>query len=159
MEILQKRHFYSLTPEEENSLEEFAWVFGADAVKEIEKQVKYVVEQIHGISDLEKLSQAGLEEKLDFWHSLSPLDEDELLRRLELHIDDFPPQVREKSSLVLSLIERRRRILRDRLLKEHPNVREHLEQKQEILERRLEKQNPKGLEKLRRLEKDSSVKN
>ena len=43
MEILHKRHFYSLTPEEENSLEEFAWVFGADAVKEIEKQVKYVV--------------------------------------------------------------------------------------------------------------------
>ena len=66
------------------------------------------LEQIHGISDLEKLSEAGLEEKLDFWHSLSPLDEDELLRRLELHIDDFPPQVREKSSLVLSLIERKK---------------------------------------------------
>ena len=120
----------------------------------MEKQVKYIVEQIHGISDLEKLSEAGLEEKLDFWHSLGPLDEDELLRRLELHIDDLPPQVREKSTLVLSLIERRRRILRARLLKEHPNVREHLEQKQEILERRLEKQNPEGLRKLHRLEKD-----
>ena len=96
MEMLHKKHFYSLTPEEENSLEEFAWVFGTDAVKEIEKQVKYIVEQIHGISDLEKLSEAGLEEKLDFWHSLGPLDEDELLRRLELHIDDLPPQVREK---------------------------------------------------------------
>ena len=52
MEMLHKKHFYSLTPEEENSLEEFAWVFGPDAVKEIEKQVKYIVEQIHGISDL-----------------------------------------------------------------------------------------------------------
>ena len=48
---------------------------------------------------------------------------------------------------MLSLIERRRRLLRARLLKEHPHVREHLEQKQEILERRLQKQNPEGLRK------------
>ena len=156
-ELLKRKQFYSLTPEEEHSMEEFAWAFGPDAVNEIEKQVTYVVEQIHGISDLEKLSEAGLEEKLDFWHSLGPLDEDELLRRLELHIDDFPPQVREKSSLVLSLIERRRRMLRIRLLKEHPHVQEHLKLKQEILERRLEKQNPEGLRKLHRLEKEEQI--
>ena len=156
-ELLKRKQFYSLTPEEEHSMEEFAWAFGPDAVSEIEKQVTYVVEQIHGISDLEKLSEAGLEEKLDFWHSLGPLDEDELLRRLELHIDDFPPQVREKSSLVLSLIERRRRMLRIRLLKEHPHVQEHLKLKQEILERRLEKQNPEGLRKLHRLEKEEQI--
>ena len=95
---------------------------------------------IHGFTDspfnfrdtAEELAEAGLEEKLKFWHSLGPLDEDELLRRLELHIDDFPAEVREKSTLVVSLIERRRRILRDKLLKEHPNVKEHLKEKQPI---------------------------
>ncbi len=153
-----RKSFYALTPEEENTMEEFAWAFGTDAVREIENFVKYVVEQIHGISDLEELAEAGLEEKLKFWHSLGPLDEDELLRRLELHIDDFPAEVREKSTLVVSLIERRRRILRDKLLKEHPNVKEHLKEKQAILERRLIKQNPEGVRRLHELEEGYSNK-
>ena len=100
---------------------------------------------------MENLSEAGLEEKLSFWHSLGPLDEDELLRRLELHIDEFPAEVREKSSLVLSLIERRRRVLRDKLLREHPGVKEHLDEKQERMERRLQKQNPEGMQRLQEL--------
>lgn len=154
---MQKRAHFSLTPEEENSLEEFAWAFGPDAVKEIEKRVKYIAEQIHGISDLEKLSEAGLEEKLKFWHSLGPLDEDELLRRLELHIDDLPQELKENSTLVVSLLERRRKILRDRILREHPNIQEHLKEKQDILEHRLQKQNPEGLEKLHKLEDDGQI--
>lgn len=145
--------YFSLTTEEENSLEEFAWAFGHDAVAEIEKRVKYIAEQIHGISDLEKLSEAGLEEKLKFWRALGPLDEDELLRRLELHIDDLPQELKENSSLVVKLIERRRRMLRERILRDHPNIRGHLKEKQDILEQRLEKQNPEGIRKLHILEK------
>lgn len=157
LEKIKRKEFYALTPEEENSLEEFAWAFGADAVREIEKRVKNIVEQIHGISDLEELSEAGLEEKLKFWHALGPVDEDELLRRLELHIDDLPQELKEDSRLVIRLIERRRRILRDRILKEHPNIREHLKEKQDIMEHRLEKQNPEGLRKLHRLEDEEEA--
>ena len=62
--------------------------------------------------------------------------------------------MKEKSSLVVSLIERRRRILRDELLREHPNVQEHLDEKQAILERRLKKQNPEGVRRLHELEED-----
>ena len=105
MEKVRRNRYFALSPEEENSLEEFAWAFGSDAVREIEKQVKSIVEQIHGIPDLEQLSQAGLEEKLQYWHSLGPLDEDELLRRLELHIDDFPDELKENSALAVRLIE------------------------------------------------------
>lgn len=148
MDKVRRKIYFSLTPEEENSLEEFAWAFGPDAVMEIEKRVKYIVEQIHGISDLEKMSEAGLEERLNFWHSLGPLDEDELLRRLELHIDDLPKELKENSTLVVRLIERRRRVLRDRVLREYPNIREHLKKKQDIMEHRLEKQNPEGIRKL-----------
>lgn len=151
-EKVQRRIYFSLTPEEENSLEEFAWAFGPDAVKEIEKRVKYIAEQIHGISDLEQLSEAGLEEKLKYWHCLGPLDEDELLRRLELHIDDLPRELKENSALVVRLIERRRKVLRDRILREHPNIREHLKEKRNLLEHRLQKQNPEGIRKLHNLE-------
>ena len=152
MDKVRRNIYFALSPEEENSLEEFAWAFGADAVREIEKQVKSIVEQIHGISDLEELSQAGPEEKLKYWHSLGPLDEDELLRRLELHIDDLPDELKENSALVVRLIERRRKVLRDRILREHPNIREHLNERREILEQRLQKQNPDGVQKLHKLE-------
>lgn len=144
MEKVKRNAYFSLTPEEENSLEEFAWAFGTDAVREIEKRVKSIAGQIHGISDLEQLSEAGLEEKLTFWHSLGPLDEDELLRRLEFHIDELPEELKENRKLAVSLIERRRQILRDRILREHPNLHEHLRQKREILERRLKKQRMDG---------------
>lgn len=152
MEKVRRKLYFSLTPEEENSLEEFAWAFGPDAVREIEKRVTFIAEQIHGISDLEQLSEAGLEEKLKYWHSLGPLDEDELLRRLELHIDDLPKELKENSALVVRLIERRRRVLRDRILREYPNIREHLNEKRDILDHRLEKQNPEGFRKLHRFE-------
>ena len=142
MEKLERREYFSLPAEEENTLEEFAWAFGDDAVKEIEKRVLSIVEQIHEITDLEKLSEEGVEEKLNFWHSLGALDEDELLRRMELHLDDLPKDVKENKKLVVELIERRRKKLRDRLLKEHPEIVEHIEERRERLERRLEKQNP-----------------
>lgn len=151
MEAVRRSHHYVLTPEEEHSLEEFAWAFGTDTVQEIEKWVRDVVHQIHGLSDLEDLSEAGLEEKLTFWHSLGPLDEDELLRRLELHIDEFPPEVKEKRGLVISLIEKRRRVLRDTLLREHPGVKEHLDERRAQMEERLNRQNPTGMRRLREI--------
>ena len=125
-QALRMRQFSALSEEEENSLEEFSWAFGPAAVREIEGSVDYVLKQIHGISDIELLAKEGLEEKLKYWHSLGPLDEDELLRRLELHIQDLPEEVKEKSSLAIGLIENRRRMLRGKLLKEHPEILEHL---------------------------------
>ena len=125
-QALRMRQFSALSEEEENSLEEFSWAFGPAAVREIEGSVDYVLKQIHGISDIELLAKEGLEEKLKYWHSLGPLDEDELLRRLELHIQDLPEEVKAKSSLAIGLIENRRRILRGKLLKEHPEILEHL---------------------------------
>lgn len=118
--------------------------------------MKTIAEQIHGISDLEEISEAGPEGKWKFWHALGPVDEDELLRRLELHIDDLPQELKEDRRLVVRMIERRR-ILRDRILKEHPNIREHLEEKQEIMEYRLEKQNPEGLRKLQSLQVEEEL--
>ena len=135
--------------ETNEQLAEIEWAFGDDAVKEIEKRVLSIVKQIHEITDLEKLSEEGIKEKLEFWNSLGALDEDELLRRMELHLDDLPSDVKENKKLVIELIERRRRKLRDRLLKEHPEIVEHIEERRERLERRLEKQNPDAVKRLK----------
>ena len=40
-------HEAMVPAEEENTLEEFAWAFGDDAVEEMEKKVHQVMEQIH----------------------------------------------------------------------------------------------------------------
>lgn len=149
LERIRSREYISLPAEEEHTLEEFAWAFGDDAVKEIEKRVHTIVEQIHEITDLEQLSEEGLEEKIKYWHSLGALDEDELLRRMELHLDELPKDVKENKKLVIELIERRRRHLREKLLEEHPEVLAHIEARRERLEKRLEKQNPEGIRKWR----------
>lgn len=152
-EMLMQKKRFALSAEEENSLEEFAWAFGPDAAKEMEKGVRYLMKQIHGIPDIEKLSQEGVDEKLRYWHSLGAIDEDELLRRMELHMNELPEEVKEKASLVLNLIERRRRTLRENLLREHPEIKKHLEEKFSHMEQRLEGQNPEGFRMLHELEK------
>ena len=64
-----------------------------------------VVHQIHGLSDLEDLSEAGLEEKLTFWHSLGPLDEENCSGDWSCTSMNSP-EVKEKRGLVISLIEK-----------------------------------------------------
>ena len=79
LEIPEKVHAVheAMVPaEEENTLEEFAWAFGDDAVEEIEKRVHQVMEQLHKLPDLERLAELGIEEKLKNWHSLGAIDED-----------------------------------------------------------------------------------
>ena len=56
----------------------------------MEKKVHQVMEQIHRLPDLERLADVGFEEKLKNWHSLGALDEDEILRRMEMHLDELP---------------------------------------------------------------------
>ena len=64
-------------------------------------------------------------------------------------MDELPKDVKENKKLVIELIERRRRHLREKLLEEHPDVLAHIEARRERLEKRLEKQNPEGIRKWR----------
>ena len=103
---LLRRSIAFLPAEEENTLEEFAWAFGDDAVKEIEESVHHIIEQLHQIPDIQRLSEEGLEELLDNWHGLGVLDEDELLRRIELHMDELPEELTSDRKLILQLLEK-----------------------------------------------------
>lgn len=157
LEIPEKVHAVheAMVPaEEENTLEEFAWAFGYDAVEEIEKRVHQVMEQLHKLPDLERLAELGIEEKLKNWHSLGAIDEDEILRRMELHLDELPENLRGDCKVILQLIEKRRRKIEQQLLIHHPDIVEHLKKSRERLEKRLEKQNPEAARKLHKWEEE-----
>lgn len=157
LEIPEKVHAVheAMVPaEEENTLEEFAWAFGDDAVEEIEKRVHQVMEQLHKLLDLERLAELGIEEKLKNWHSLGAIDEDEILRRMELHLDELPENLRGDRKVILQLIEKRRRKIEQQLLIHHPDIVEHLKKSRERLEKRLEKQNPEAARKLHKWEEE-----
>lgn len=140
----------SISAEAENTLEEFVWAFGEDAVEQIEKQVHYVLKNIHRIPDLEELLEEGLEKRLETWKSLGAIDEDEFLRRMELHMDELPENLTEEHSqmVILELIERRRRRILEELRRESPEVLEKLRASRTRLEERIERQNPEAAKRL-----------
>ncbi|MBU5479673.1 SulP family inorganic anion transporter [Blautia sp. MSJ-19] len=136
-----------LPAEEENTLEEFAWAFGNDTVEELEKATHQIIEHLHQMPDVERLSAEGLQQLLDNWHSLGALDEDEILRRIELHIDELPLELHKDHRHILDLIEKRRTRIHEKMLEEHPELAARLEQNRKRLEERLEKQNPEAMRK------------
>ena len=129
-----------LPAEDENTLEEFAWAYGDQVVEEMEHEVHHILNHIHGLKDIEEILENGLVDHLENWHSLGAFDEDELLRRIELHLDELSQTLAENQPLILQLIEKRRRILRDRVLREHPEVFDKLQKHRRKLEERLERQ-------------------
>ena len=129
-----------LPAEDENTLEEFAWAYGDQVVEEMEHEVHHILNHIHGLKDIEEILENGLVDHLENWHSLGAFDEDELLRRIELHLNELSQALAENQPLVLQLIEKRRRILRDRVLREHPEVFDKLQKHRRKLEERLELQ-------------------
>ena len=94
-----------LPAEDEDTLEEFAWAYGDQVVEEMEHEVHHILNHIHGLKDIEEILENGLVDHLENWHSLGAFDEDELLRRIELHLDELSQALAENQPLVLQLIE------------------------------------------------------
>lgn len=140
----------SIPAEAENTLEEFAWAFGEDTVAQIEMRVHHVLQHIHQIPDLEELAEEGLEKHLETWKSLGAIDEDELLRRMELHMDELPENMTAQGNrtVILELIEKRRRRIMEQLRSQNPEILEKLKASRIRLEERLEKQNPEAAKRL-----------
>lgn len=153
-----EQRLHSLSAETENTLEEFAWAFGEEAVSRIEEQVHAIIRQIHQMPELEKLVEDGLEGQPGSWKRLGAIDEDELVRRLELHMDELPEEMltQKNMRLVWKLLENRRNQIRERLLREDPEELERLEAYRKKLERRLEKQNPEAAKRLHEWEAEVS---
>lgn len=146
---------HTLPAEEENTLEEFAWAFGEDTVNEIEKRVHRVIANLHHWPEIKEISEKGLSKQMQAWHNLGAIDEDEVLRRMELHLDKLSANLEEDKNkqLIFQMIEKRRHHLEIELKQENPEIWEKLVESREHLERRLQKQNPEAAEKLHELEK------
>ena len=146
---------HTLPAEEENTLEEFAWAFGEDTVNEIEKRVHRVIANLHHWPEIKEISEKGLSKQMQAWHNLGAIDEDEVLRRMELHLDELSANLEEDKNkqLIFQMIEKRRHHLEIELKQENPEIWEKLVESREHLERRLQKQNPEAAEKLHELEK------
>ena len=151
--LAQIRSQSHLPAEEENTLEEFAWAFGSDTVRELEEATHQIIQHLHQMPDVEKLSDEGLREHFENWHAFGALDEDEILHRIELHIDELPKELHKEHGHILELIEKRRSRIREKILEEHPELASKLEQNRKRLEERLEQQNPEAMKKWREWKK------
>ena len=140
----------------EYTLEEFTWAFGDETVDQIEKRVHQVLESIHSMPDWEEIAEQGIESSLKYWHGLGAIDEDEFLRRMEIHMDELPEKLADQDHrrIILGLLEKRRHHIREQIGREHPEVLEKLQRRREKLEQRLEKQNPEGARRLRQWERE-----
>ena len=139
--------------EEEDSLEEFAWAFGDEAVEQIEKNVHKVMKQIETVRSLDEMDELKKAEHVMHWHSLGAIDEDEILRRIEIHLNDLSGNYKVDRQTLIHLIEKRRKNIEERIAKMHPEVLKQLKQSRERMEKRLEKQNPEALERLHEWER------
>ena len=145
--LAELRSHSHLPAEEEDTLEEFAWAFGEETVQELEQATHAIIEHLHQMPDIERLSDEGIKEHFESWHTLGALDEDEILHRIELHIDELPKEMHKEHRHIVELIEKRRSRIREKVLEEHPELAARLEQNRIRLEKRLEKQNPDAMRK------------
>ena len=151
--LAELRSHSHLPAEEEDTLEEFAWAFGEETVQELEQATHTIIEHLHQMPDIERLSDEGIKEHFESWHTLGALDEDEILHRIELHIDELPEEMHKEHRHIVELIEKRRTRIREKVLEEHPELAARLEQNRIRLEKRLEKQNPEAMRKWREWKK------
>ncbi len=154
--VRKNGHMLNIPAETENTLEEFTWAFGDETVDQIEKRVHQVLESIHSMPDWEEIAEQGIESSLKYWHGLGAIDEDEFLRRMEIHMDELPEKLADQDHrrIILGLLEKRRHHIREQIGREHPEVLEKLQRRREKLEQRLEKQNPEGARRLRQWERE-----
>ena len=106
--------------------------------------------------DWEEIAEQGIESSLKYWHGLGAIDEDEFLRRMEIHMDELPDKMadRDHRRIILELLEKRRHHIREEIGREHPEILEKLQHRREKLEQRLEKQNPEGARRLHQWEQE-----
>lgn len=154
--VRKNGHMLNIPAETENTLEEFTWAFGDETVDQIEKRVHQVLESIHSMPDWEEIAEQGIESSLKYWHGLGAIDEDEFLRRMEIHMDELPEKLADQDHrrIILGLLEKRRHHIREQIGREHPEVLEKLQRRREKLEQQAGKTKSGGTRRLRQWERE-----
>ncbi len=145
--------FTKLTsPEELHSLQEYLWAFGKDAAKQMEKNIEKILTS-DALDSLESVTDQPLIRLAKNWHQLSAFDEDELLKRLELHLSELAVKLGVTEEEALGYVERHRNYLKQRLENLNPDIPPLLEAYEKKLEKRLNSEQPENYEKLKNIKK------
>ena len=119
----------------DNRAQEFAWAFGQDAERQIEKEIGRQMEQLRKSGDVDELFH-------NRWTHMEALDEDEWLEHMEEHLKEIVNISGEDETTIVSHFEAHRREVHDRLMKEHPELIERFRERRHLLDQNLEKRHP-----------------
>lgn len=142
--------------EEQDSLQEFIWAFGRDAGRQMEKNVQKILSAID-IESFQKVSEQNLGRLTHLWRRLSAFDEDELLERLEMHLEEISEKLGLSETEIVENIEKRRQELKN-ALKQNPEAYEMLRKYEKKLENQLKEQNPIEYEHMKELREKGMLK-
>lgn len=154
-ETAESMVFYSRDME---TLAEYEWAYGADAEKQMEKEVLEMIanmaeKDLHGGTmadeDIDKILHSA-----HIWTSLGTIDEDELLRRLELHVRELAECLNRNETAITYSLEARRKEIAEHLREVNPQAVQRLLEHQKKLEEHLKESNPAAYEYLRHLRRD-----
>ena len=139
--------------EEQDSLQEFFWAFGKDAGKQMEKNVQKILSSID-LENFQKVSEQNLGKLTHLWRKLSAFDEDELLERLELHLEEISERLGVSEAEIMENIEKRRMSLQKKLNLENPGAYEMLHEYESKLEREFKEEYPDAYKHMKELQRE-----
>lgn len=128
--------------EEHDSLQEFIWAFGKDSGKQMEKIVQRIMNSID-IQEFEKITEENLGKMAMFWKKFSTFDEDELLERLEMHLQEIAERLHISEIEIVEKIELRKKELKEALNRQNPKAYQRLHEYEDKLEIQFMKEHPK----------------
>ncbi len=138
--------------EDEHSLHEYNWAFGDEAPERIERDVREIIDHISEkdwkASTLEESSMEHLFHNAHIWGGFGSIDEDELLRRLELHKKELAERLHNDENAIAAAIEQRRQMIARQLGEINPHAARLLKEHQLLVEKTLKKQFPDEYESL-----------
>lgn len=119
----------------DNRVQEFVWVYGSDAERQIEKQIEKQIEHLKESGDVDDLLHGR-------WAYMEALDEDEWLEHLEEHLKEIV-HISGKDEKALAIrIEQHRKEVHDRIAKEHPELAERFKERRSHLDEHLKQHRP-----------------
>ena len=118
----------------------------------MEKNIEKILTS-DALDSLESVTDQPLIRLAKNWHQLSAFDEDELLKRLELHLSELAVKLGVTEEEALGYVERHRNYLKQRLENLNPDIPPLLEAYEKKLEKRLNSEQPENYEKLKNIKK------
>lgn len=136
--------------EEDNSLQEYAWAFGEDAERQIQENVRRILENIRSADDLDHVFDDEFLHRLHIWRGMGYLDEAEVLRRLEEHLKEIAQKLHMDEAQIVERMESHRTKIIAYLSEKNPEALERMRNNRRAWKERLKSEDPKAYERLMR---------